>query len=198
MLLFFSTSLLWSVLLLALHPGVQKKCQEEIDRVLGSRNPITADMTELVYVMATMMEIQRFSCTAPASLPHRLTKEATVNGYRFGEGTFILCNVTKFLLDENVFPNPDQFVVDRFLNDDGKSIRKYEQFVPFGIGKRICMGEALAKNELFIFLVKILQRVNLQVPPEQNGYPCPDPKAYSTGITFIPDPFYVQLTPRNV
>ncbi len=183
---------------MALHPEAQTKCQDEIYRVLGSRNPTISDMSDLVYVMATIMEIQRFSCTAPGSLVHRLTRDVSVNCYHFCEGTRFICNVTKFLLDPDVFTNPDKFVVGRFLSDDGKSIKKYEQFVPFGIGKRICMGESLAKNELFIFFVKTLQRVNLTVPPDHSKHPHPDPTAYSSGITLIPDPFYVQLTPRSL
>ncbi len=192
---FFSTTLLWSVLFMAVNPKVQEKCQEEIDRVLGSRNPAISDMSQLVYVMATIMEIQRLSCTAPGSLPHRLSEDAQVNGYSFSKGTIFMCNLTKFLRDPDVFTNPDQFNVDRFLTDDGKSIRKYDQFAPFGIGKRICMGESLAKNEMFLFFVKILQRVSFSVPTSE--YPLPDPEAYNAGITLIPDPFFATLKPRN-
>ena len=181
-------------MLMALHSDVQEKCQNEVDIILGTRNPTIADMPQLVYVMATIMEIQRFSATAPGSLPHRLMKDTVVNGYHFKEGTTFLCNITKFLRDPNVFENPDSFKVDRFLTSDGKSLAKYDQFAPFGIGKRICMGESLAKNEMFLFFVKILQRVNLNT---NSNYPKPDPTNYHSGITLIPNPFYVSVSPRN-
>ena len=54
-----------------------------------------------------------------------------------------------FFQDPQVFHNPESFDPERFRDVDGK-IRKIDQFTPFGIGKRICMGESLSKNEAFI------------------------------------------------
>ena len=64
-------------------------------------------------------------------------------------------------MDPEVFPSPKCFNPERFMEGNGKH-KKFEQFVPFGIGKRICMGESLAKNELFIFFVRMLQRMSFQ------------------------------------
>ena len=59
-------------MLMALHPEVQTRCQTELDEILGEK-PLTIDeMSQLDYIMATLMEIQRFSVVAQSSLPHRL------------------------------------------------------------------------------------------------------------------------------
>ena len=62
---------------MALHPGSQQKCQAEIDEKIGSRSPTIEDVPNLPYVMASLMETQRLSIMAPASLPHYLTKVCT-------------------------------------------------------------------------------------------------------------------------
>nr|AKH03506.1 cytochrome P450 3041B1 [Paracyclopina nana] len=187
-----STTLLWAVMLMALYPKVQQKCQKEIDEILGgSRLPTIDDMPKLVYVMATLMEIQRFSKVAPGSLPHMLIQDVQVMQYKFKKGTIFISNLTKFLNDPIIFPNPEEFIVERFL-EDGK-LKKYEEFVPFGIGKRICMGESLAKNELFIFFVRTLQRLNFKVAEGLK----PNPQKYTAGITRIPDPYYVHISKRS-
>ena len=72
-----STTLSWSVLYIALHPEIQQKCQIEIDEEIGSRPPTIEDVPNLPYVMACLMETQRLSIMAPASLPHYLTKVCT-------------------------------------------------------------------------------------------------------------------------
>ena len=62
--------------------------------------------------------------------------------------------------------------------------------IPFGIGKRICMGEILARNEIFLFTVNILQRIRL-LPPEKK--PRPSEENYIASLTRIPDDFYVRM-----
>ena len=59
-------------------------------------------------------------------------------------------------MDPEVFPNPKHFNPGRFLAEDGK-LKRVEEFAPFSVGRRICMGETLAKNSLFLFFVRVLQ-----------------------------------------
>ena len=179
-------------MLMALHPEVQEKCQKEIDEVLGSKSPTIEDINELTYVMATIMEIQRYSVIAQGSLPHYLQEDIDFRGYKFKKGTLFICNLEKFLNDPKEFPEPRQFKPERFIDEKGK-IRKSEYFVPFGIGKRICMGESLAKNELFIFFVRILQTIDVSCIKGKK----PDPNEYISGITRIPKPFSVHVNLRN-
>ena len=67
---------------------------------------------------------------------------------------------------------------------------KNDKMVPFGIGKRICMGELLARNELFLFTVNLLQKIRF-LPPENN--PTPNKENYNASMTRIPDDFYLRM-----
>ena len=186
-----STTLLWAVMFMALNPKVQEKCFTEIHEQIGERPPQTNDTTIMVYTMATLMEIQRVGLIAESSLPHRLQKDTEVQGFKFKTGTTFIANLQKFLMDPKEFEDPKELKPERFIQN-GQLIKK-EMFVPFGIGKRICMGESLAKNELFIFFVRILQRLEISVSKNAR----PNPKEYTSGITRIPKPFYVTIKERN-
>ena len=67
---------------------------------------------------------------------------------------------------------------------------KNERLVPFGLGRRYCMGEILARNEVFIFTVDLLQSRKL-LPPIHS--PLPDARNYVCNLTRIPDNFHMQV-----
>ena len=80
----------------------------------------------------------------------------------------------------------------RFLDSDGNFFRP-DYFAPLGHGRRICMGEPLARNELFIFFVTIVQRLRVQTVPGKE----PDPRRYSAGVTRCPLDFVVSIGQRQ-
>ena len=72
--------------------------------------------------------------------------------HRVPSDSLITANLRRFLTDPKVFPDPKQFRPERFLSPDGAGVVKYEQMVPFGLGKRICMGEGLARDTTYLVL----------------------------------------------
>ena len=77
-----------------------------------------------------------------------------------------------------------------FWIDVSSRFVKNEKMVPFGIGKRICMGELLARNELFLFTVNLLQKIRF-LPPD--NMPAPSEENYNASMTRIPDDFYLRM-----
>ena len=75
-------------------PGIQKKAQEELDRVIGSdRLPVSKDRDQLPYIMAVMKETHRWHPVTPMSLPHSSTVEDTYRGYKIPKESILLPNI---------------------------------------------------------------------------------------------------------
>ncbi|XP_051838315.1 cytochrome P450 2C44-like [Antechinus flavipes] len=188
-----STTLRYGLLLMLKYPEVQDKVQEEIDRVIGQhRIPSIKDKMEMPYTEAVLHEIQRYSDLVPLSLSHEVTHDTELQQYFIPKGTTVFPILSSALFDPKEFPNPHQFDPKHFLNEDG-SFKKSDYFVAFSIGKRACLGEGLAKMELFLFLVTILQHFILKStidPKEINIKPC------STGIITVPPKYKLYLLPR--
>lgn len=159
-----ATTLRWGLLLMMKYPEIQKKVQEEIDRVIGSNPPRTEHRTKMPYTDAVIHEIQRFANILPLNLPHETTMDVTIKGYFIPKGTYIIPLLNSVLQDKTQWEKPCSFHPEHFLNSEGKFVKK-DAFIPFSAGRRICAGETLAKMELFLFFTSLLQRFTFQPPP---------------------------------
>lgn len=80
-------------LAMALFPGVQKKAQEEIDRVIGNnRLPVSSDKDSLPYIWATVKETHRWYPVVPMAIPHCASEDDTIRGYRIPKGSILIPN----------------------------------------------------------------------------------------------------------
>lgn len=87
------SSLMTFFLAMTVFPDVQKKAQEELDRVIGgNRLPNASDKGKLPYIEAVMKESHRWHPVAPLALPHAATQDDVINGYRIPKGALILAN----------------------------------------------------------------------------------------------------------
>lgn len=98
-----------------------------------------------------MAEIQRFCNLVPLNVVHRVTRDVTIKGYLIPKDTPITHHIGTVLKDERYFPEPEKFKPERFLDKTGKFVQPQE-LMPFVVGKRSCLGEGLARLELFLFL----------------------------------------------
>ncbi|XP_065276794.1 cytochrome P450 2G1-like isoform X3 [Emys orbicularis] len=188
-----SSTLRYGFLLLMKHPEVLGKMHEEIDRVIGqSRVPAIEDRSQMPYTDAVIHEIQRVSDLIPMDLPHIVTRDTQFRGYTIPQGTEIYPMLSTVLRDPSKFKTPESFNPGNFLEETGR-FRRNDAFVPFSSGKRICLGEALARMELFLFFTTILQRFTLKplMAPEDI-----DTKPLESGFAKIPPFYQLCVVPR--
>ncbi|XP_034386039.1 cytochrome P450 2J6-like [Cyclopterus lumpus] len=186
-----STTLLWALVFLIKTPDIQDNVQAEIDKVIGqTRLPTMEDRPNLPYTNAVIHEIQRMGNIVPLNGPRMAARDTTLGGYFIPKGTSLMPNLTSVLFDKTEWETPDTFNPGHFLDAQGKFVKR-EAFLPFSAGKRACLGEGLAKMELFLFLVGLLQKFSFSVPDgvelRAEGL---------TGLTRLPHPFKVYVKVR--
>ncbi|XP_042571285.1 cytochrome P450 2J2-like [Cyprinus carpio] len=180
-----SNTLLTAFLYLITHPEIQTKCQKEIDEVLeGKDHASYEDRHNMPYTLAVIHEVQRVAnCT---------TKDTTLMGYSIPKGTVIITNLTTILKEEGQWKFPHEFNPDNFLNEQGQ-FEKPEAFIPFSTGPRVCLGEGLARMELFLIMVTLLRRFQFAWPDDA-GEPDYTP-VY--GVTLTPKPYRMHIRRRE-
>ncbi|XP_017262598.1 cytochrome P450 2J6 [Kryptolebias marmoratus] len=186
-----ATTLMWALIYLIKNPDIQEKVQAEIDNVIGqNRQPSMADRPNLPYTDAVVHEIQRFGNIVPLNGLRVAAKDTNLGGYFIPMGTSIMPILTSVLFDKTEWETPDTFNPGHFLDANGKFVKR-DAFLPFSAGKRVCLGEGLAKMELFLFLVGLLQKFTFSVPEgvelDTEGI---------TGFTRVPLPYKVYAKVR--
>ncbi|KAF4019115.1 hypothetical protein G4228_010817 [Cervus hanglu yarkandensis] len=162
------------------------KVQEEIDRVIGRHwSPCMQDRSHMPYMDAVVHEIQRYVNLVPTGIPHAVTQDINFRNYLIPKGTNILTSLTSVLRDDKEFPNPGVFDPGHFLDESG-NFRKSDYFMAFSTGKRVCLGEGLARVELFLFQPTILQKFTLKSVVDPKDL---DITPVVNGLASVP-PFY--------
>ncbi|KAG7218483.1 hypothetical protein INR49_009360, partial [Caranx melampygus] len=151
-----SSTMSWSLYELSRHPEVQASLRDEVLTVLdGRRIPEAADVARMPLLKATVKEVLRLYPVIPANA--RVITDKDI------QTLITLCQFATSR-DPAVFPNPDEFLPHRWLNKD-QTHHPYAS-VPFGVGKRSCIGRRIAELELYLALARILVEFDVKPDPE--------------------------------
>ncbi|XP_074862673.1 cytochrome P450 1A5-like [Carettochelys insculpta] len=161
-----TTALSWSLLYLVTYPNIQKKIQEELDETVGQeRRPRLSDRPLLPYTEAFILEMFRHSSFMPFTISHCTTKDTALNGYFIPKDLCVFVNQWQVNHDEKLWKEPYTFNPERFLRAGGTEVDKAdgEKVLIFGLGKRRCIGETIARWQVFLFLTTLLQQLEFSV-----------------------------------
>ncbi|KAH0838681.1 cytochrome P450 [Lanmaoa asiatica] len=202
------------VMAAACHPEAQKIVQDELDNIIGrDRAPTFDDYGALPQIQAFMLECLRWRPMTTLGFPHRALTDIP---YSHAEGLLYSLKVplfletigghhalkampTEFLItlnraisrDPEVYPNPDKFDPQRWLNSDGR-VRDDLKFPSFGFGRRICPGQHIANRSIFINTTLLLWSFRITQDPKSPI----DDTGFVDGVIAHPKPFDACFTPR--
>eukprot|EP00057_Strongylocentrotus_purpuratus_P018739 XP_011673213.1 PREDICTED: steroid 17-alpha-hydroxylase/17,20 lyase [Strongylocentrotus purpuratus] len=159
-------TLYWALAFMVEHRDIQSRCQAEIDRAIGrKRVPVVDDRGSLPYTEATLYEVMRYSSILPIAVPHATTCDVNFRGYRIPKGAVVMFNTYSMHYDPNAWESPTSFKPEHFLEDDGSVQQHPSSFLPFGAGRRSCLGEVAAKTDLIIIFTWLLQNYCFKTVP---------------------------------
>ncbi|XP_072952271.1 cytochrome P450 81Q32-like [Typha angustifolia] len=148
-----STTIEWAMSLLLNNPTALRKAIAEIDAHVGKERLIEeSDLSNLPYLNCVITETLRLYPVAPLLLPHESSEECHVGGFTIPRGTILLVNAYSIQRDPKIWEQPRRFMPERF--EDGE---KRRWIIPFGMGRRKCVGEGLALREVGLVLGTLLQ-----------------------------------------
>ncbi|MFJ6465445.1 cytochrome P450 [Streptomyces sp. NPDC091387] len=158
-----SATLVWAWYLLSRNAGARAALHEELDRVLGGREPEFDDYARLTYTQSVVKETLRLYPTI--WLVTGVAKAgARIGGVPLPEGTRVWSSQWATHRDERWFPEPEEFRPERWDAEAGDAIAEYAWF-PFGGGPRVCLGTRFAMVEAVLILAVLARRFELEVDP---------------------------------
>ncbi|KAL2798859.1 cytochrome P450 [Aspergillus keveii] len=183
------------ILAVVLFPKWQQAMFEELDRTVGgSRMPEFQDIPNLPV-----------SSVTAGGVPHQLVVDDVYNGYFFPKGTTVHANQWAIHRDPELYPDPETFNPDRWLNPSYPTYRepldKYpclQNFSAFGFGRRICPGMNIAENSLHLLPARVIWACKISKRKGPDGVGITPPLYdYTTGFNTQPRPFEFDLVARS-
>jgi cytochrome P450 len=149
----------WFWYLMSLNVDARARMLAEIDDALGGRRPTAADLTRLPWTTACLQESQRYF-SAVWMMAREAVEDDVIDGHHIRRGTTVLIPIHHIHHDERWWPDPEIFDPHRFLGDND---RPRSAYLPFGGGRRICIGQSFALMEMVLMAATMSQRFTFDV-----------------------------------
>jgi len=147
-----ASQLAWAIERLAREPAVRARLVGEID---------AGESEE--YLSATITEILRLRPVLPNAEPRLTKREVEIGGYRYPPGVVLLASAYLLHHDPEIYAEPWAFRPERFI---GNSPGTYT-WIPFGGGRRRCLGASFAVQEMKVVLRAALSRYEIRAAADR-------------------------------
>lgn len=165
------TTIRWTLLFVSLDSHVQAKLRQEFKEVLRENVDVTMEYYEsLPYLRACIAEAQRIRSVVPMGIPHGTTADTDLADFHIPRSTMVLPLQWAVHMSPDEWPEPDMYKPERFYDEfTGTSFSASQHFMPFQTGKRVCLGDDLAKMLLFLLAGNLLRRFTLHPAEQENA-----------------------------
>ena len=189
-----TTMALQSFVLAALtYPEAVIEIQKQLDDMVGDKLPEFEDRPRLSCIEAAAKEVLRWRPVSAGGIPHAVTQDDEYMGYHIPKGVTVLANHWAIDLDEEVYgPDALDYRPSRWLEDPDLPLAS------FGYGRRVCTGQHIAMNSLFINIARVLWAFDIEHATDVSGNRIQaDPLGYSQGFNSGPLPFKAKFVVRS-
>ncbi|KAL3339465.1 hypothetical protein AABB24_028196 [Solanum stoloniferum] len=160
-----STAVEWILSEVLRHPDVMKKLQNEMERVVGRNRMVEEmDLESLEYLDMVIKEGFRLHPVAPLLIPHESIEDCRVDDFHIRKGSRLLINVWAIGRDPNVWPEPEKFKPERFLECNIDLRGRDFQLLPFGSGRRSCPGMQLGLTIVRLLVAQLVHCFDWELP----------------------------------
>ncbi|KAH9834652.1 cytochrome P450 monooxygenase [Rhodofomes roseus] len=187
------------VLAMVLNSDICRKAQAEIDRVVGSeRLPTFEDRDSLPYVECVLRECFRWNAPLPIGIPHQVMDDDLYRGFLIPKGTIIIANLWHMTRDPDVYPEPEVFWPERYLEMDASTFDAIDpRKIVFGFGRRLCPGRQLADSSIWLAIACLLATLDFNKARDSTGNEITPMAEFVPGAVSHPKPFVCSIRPRT-
>ena len=186
-----SNTLNWSMFYMIQNPDVQERVREELISNFGLKKVMMSERQSIPYTEAVLHEISRKGNIVPNGGFHFTSTSVKAGMFIIPKETVIIPLIGDIMHESNHFPNPQKFDPERYLSEDSSGKQTFTpnpRVIPFGIGKRRCLGEVVARTSLFKFFTAIVQRYKIV-----NGQNEEIQETRSIGFVSAPKPYKLKF-----
>ncbi|MCO5568350.1 hypothetical protein L7F22_022049 [Adiantum nelumboides] len=163
----------WAMAELLKSPHCLEKLRREIDDAarfdIGEKRQYNilndADVAKLSYLKCVVKEVARLHPVLPLPVPRFSTAECKIKGYSIPARTMVFVNVWAIGRDDQAWPKAGEFRPERFHEQEVDLRGQHYELLPFGSGRRICLGLPLALSVVEVTLANLVHRFDWQLPP---------------------------------
>ncbi|KAK3440940.1 hypothetical protein EUGRSUZ_B01197 [Eucalyptus grandis] len=152
-----SSTIEWAMAELLRQPVSMKKAKDEINQIVGlNRKLEESDTEKMRFLQAVVKETLRLHPPLPLLIPRNAIKETNFMGFDIPKDTQVFVNVWGIGRDPDAWEDPLAFKPERFLGSKIDYKGQNFELIPFGSGRRMCVGLSLADRVLHLGLAKLL------------------------------------------
>ncbi|XP_004249463.2 cytochrome P450 76A2 [Solanum lycopersicum] len=160
-----SSSVEWALTELLRHPQAMAEVKTEISKAVGSNNKFEeSDIENLPYMQAVIKESLRLHPPLPFLIPRETIHDTKFMGYDVLKGTQVLVNAWAIGRDPECWDDPMSFKPERFLGSKIDVKGQHYELIPFGAGRRMCVGLPLGHRMMHFALGSLLHEFEWELP----------------------------------